>query len=323
MTKRVLLLAIVFTCFIRVSLAQIGIGTVNPHTSSKLDIHSTTKGFLPPRLTIVQRDNINQPATGLMIYNLDKHCIEWNNGTPTNPDWYKPCAEAEIASLVNCSSPVISNILNENSLISNTTMTISYTGGNGLSYEEQVFSVNGIIATLPAGSLNKGDGDLVFNLSGNSGNVGLYDLDFTSLFGVNCTASIEVEDVFANTSMVVKQESFFSGGIGLFSSLKQEVYGLPWSYNNQLDYPIIVNGVPTTRSNINSKLTRCITQPNRQCFRSGTFTLGLPNGKEFKVYSTPPPNAASTGTGSNTLIISRCEDEGADLPSDPQDYSCN
>jgi len=32
--------------------AQTGIGTTAPHTSAKLDVSATNKGFLPPRVTL-------------------------------------------------------------------------------------------------------------------------------------------------------------------------------------------------------------------------------------------------------------------------------
>jgi len=51
--------------------AQVGIGTTNPNTSAALDITSTTKGLLIPRMTKTQRDAISSPATGLMIYQTD------------------------------------------------------------------------------------------------------------------------------------------------------------------------------------------------------------------------------------------------------------
>jgi hypothetical protein len=51
--------------------AQVGIGTTNPNTSAALDITSTTKGLLPPRMTYAQRQAISSPATGLMIYCTD------------------------------------------------------------------------------------------------------------------------------------------------------------------------------------------------------------------------------------------------------------
>ena len=52
-------------------LAQVGIGTSNPHASAALEIQSTSKGFLFPRMTKVARDAISNIATGLTIYCTD------------------------------------------------------------------------------------------------------------------------------------------------------------------------------------------------------------------------------------------------------------
>jgi len=46
-----------------------GFGTETPDTNSILDLTSSTKGFLPPRVTTSQRDAIVSPANGLMIFN--------------------------------------------------------------------------------------------------------------------------------------------------------------------------------------------------------------------------------------------------------------
>ena len=56
--------------------AQVGIGTQTPNSSAVLDITSTTKGFLPPRLTLVQLSTLAQtsPAEGLFVY-----CTDCNN----------------------------------------------------------------------------------------------------------------------------------------------------------------------------------------------------------------------------------------------------
>ena len=51
--------------------AQVGIGTTNPNTSAALDITSTTKGFLIPRMTNVQRQAISNPAAGLQVFVTD------------------------------------------------------------------------------------------------------------------------------------------------------------------------------------------------------------------------------------------------------------
>ena len=51
--------------------AQVGIGTATPDASAKLDVTSTTKGFLPPRMTAAQRSAISSPTNGLLVYQTD------------------------------------------------------------------------------------------------------------------------------------------------------------------------------------------------------------------------------------------------------------
>jgi hypothetical protein len=51
--------------------SQVGIGTTNPDGSAALDITSTTKGLLIPRMTTAQRLAIASPVAGLMIYQTD------------------------------------------------------------------------------------------------------------------------------------------------------------------------------------------------------------------------------------------------------------
>ena len=49
----------------------VGIGTNTPHASAQLDVTSTTKGVLFPRMTLAQRNAIVSPTAGLMIYQTD------------------------------------------------------------------------------------------------------------------------------------------------------------------------------------------------------------------------------------------------------------
>jgi hypothetical protein len=51
--------------------AQVGIGTTTPDASSALDITSTTKGLLIPRMTNAQRQAISNPAAGLQVFVTD------------------------------------------------------------------------------------------------------------------------------------------------------------------------------------------------------------------------------------------------------------
>ena len=49
--------------------------------SAQLDLISTTKGLLPPRMTTTQRDAINSPAEGLVVFNTTDNALNVYNGS--------------------------------------------------------------------------------------------------------------------------------------------------------------------------------------------------------------------------------------------------
>jgi hypothetical protein len=64
----------VFIIHAVILLGQVGIGTESPDNSSILELKSTNKGFLPPRVNITSITDtitIKKPATGLIIYEPD------------------------------------------------------------------------------------------------------------------------------------------------------------------------------------------------------------------------------------------------------------
>jgi uncharacterized protein (TIGR02145 family) len=77
MKKTIILVTLLFL-FIKIT-AQVGIGTTIPDPNAALDIVSTNKGFLPPRVANVAA--IATPVAGLMIYDESKQCMRYYNGT--------------------------------------------------------------------------------------------------------------------------------------------------------------------------------------------------------------------------------------------------
>ena len=57
------------------------IGDYPPQNSAVLSVASTNKGFLPPRMTITERNAINSPAEGLIVYNTTTNRSNIYNGT--------------------------------------------------------------------------------------------------------------------------------------------------------------------------------------------------------------------------------------------------
>jgi len=78
-TKFLSFLAVLFFSQVH---AQVGIGTNTPDPSAQLDVVSTSKGFLPPKMTATQRTAISNPATGLLVFQTDAPSgVYYYNGT--------------------------------------------------------------------------------------------------------------------------------------------------------------------------------------------------------------------------------------------------
>lgn len=63
--------------------AQVGVNATgaDPDASAMLDVSSTDKGMLIPRMSTAQRDAISSPATGLMVFVTDDSSFYYFNGT--------------------------------------------------------------------------------------------------------------------------------------------------------------------------------------------------------------------------------------------------
>jgi len=75
MRKELIIILVVSFIAFKVK-AQTGIGTTTPNASAKLDVSSSTLGFLPPRVTLTDANTFapivgtSSAATGLLVYNL-------------------------------------------------------------------------------------------------------------------------------------------------------------------------------------------------------------------------------------------------------------
>ena len=59
---------------------NVGIGTATPHNSAILDVSSSGKGVMIPRMSSAQRKAITSPARSLMVFDTDKGCFYYFDG---------------------------------------------------------------------------------------------------------------------------------------------------------------------------------------------------------------------------------------------------
>ena len=96
-----ILISVILFFLYHITQAQIGIGTINPNSSSLLELKSDSLGFLPPRMNNNELVNIISPAQGLVIFNTDTKCLEWYTGS----NWISLCTNS--TGTLNCSNSTV------------------------------------------------------------------------------------------------------------------------------------------------------------------------------------------------------------------------
>ncbi len=124
------------------------------------------------------------------------------------------CIKEIAASLgaINCNGVTTSTSVFANQAITGATTSIPYTGGNGGLYAAQILNstgVTGLTATLNAGLLSSGAGNLTLTLSGTPSNVGFASFSI-EIGGQNCTFNVQVNSqgtVSASSSTICAGQS--------------------------------------------------------------------------------------------------------------------
>jgi hypothetical protein len=85
--KNILVLLFLLSNIIARTQVAINTDGALPDSSAILDVNSTTKGLLVPRMTVAQRNAIYKPATGLLVFCTDSNFFCSNTGTMVAPSW--------------------------------------------------------------------------------------------------------------------------------------------------------------------------------------------------------------------------------------------
>ena len=189
---------------------SVALGINKAHNSAILDLDVESlptggkKGFLAPRVSLTSRTDtttIPSPAVGLLVYNmatpsgLKTEGYHYWNGTEWRLFSSSMSVDPEIGNLL-CIDARFNPPIFTGGAPYTGIMTIPYTGGNGGSYGSanpiESTGNTGLKATLRAGTLLNGEGQLVYDLSGIPAESSPNTANFAvSFLGKNCNASLK------------------------------------------------------------------------------------------------------------------------------------
>lgn len=160
------------------------LGTINIGTSTKdntaiLNVNSTNKGVLLPRVALKSSTDavtIPSPTTGLLVYNTGAESTFTTVGYMfwDSSSWkiFASASSEEAKATLNCAGTQMSpaqQIIGATAIIAGTVLQIPYTGSNGGSFNAATLVSTGnanVTATIAGGMLAVGNGVLSFSLSG-------------------------------------------------------------------------------------------------------------------------------------------------------------
>jgi hypothetical protein len=136
---------------------------------------SNNKGVLLPKVTLTgqtDRTTVLNPDLGLLVFNTGKHAaynvsgfLYWDGNewkTIDNSDAIQPAVDG-----MNCSEATLAPATYTTGMPYSGILKLSYFGGNGGRYGEgAMVTKNGLTFQLQSGKLEKGHGELIFNVKG-------------------------------------------------------------------------------------------------------------------------------------------------------------
>ena len=131
---------------------KVGIGKTNVDNSAALEVSSTEKGFLPPRMSTTQRNAIIGPATGLIIFNTTTYALEYYNGS----SWQQ---SSSVPPMIGLNKSVLNPVCAEGSNAITESFDIFNSGAGMLSYsisDDQTW-----LSCSPASGTSTGEQDAI------------------------------------------------------------------------------------------------------------------------------------------------------------------
>ena len=121
---------------------HVGINTDQPDSSAVLHLVAEGKGFLAPQMDETSRDNIQNPAVGLVIVNMTDSTVDYFNGDCWLPSFAEDCNSCYLNVTPSSTADTIDRVISQTE---NLTLDIVQTSGN-----PQQIAIT-LLTTLPPG----------------------------------------------------------------------------------------------------------------------------------------------------------------------------
>jgi hypothetical protein len=253
--KKIIFSILIFTVFYSQAQVGIGVSTANIETSAQLEVKSTSKGFLPPRMTYSQKSQISSPVAGLIVWCSDcgSHGqLQVYNGN----EWTNMNGDTALATLPG--APTIGTVT-----VSGLSASIPFTapvsnGGSVITSYTVTASPGGLTGTLN----QAGSGSVTIN--GLTSGV-TYTFTVTATNANGTSASSSVSNSVIPVVLTARTLSFEFGG----NELPQALYGSTWSEYGSWNSIRSYNG--TVRSGQYSWLTQLNYNSSVELINSANF----------------------------------------------------
>jgi len=158
---------------------KLSVGT--PTAASAItEITSTTKGFLPPRMTTTQKNAIASPATGLVVYDTTLNALNFYNGT----SWSSGGGGGGVTQIVAGTNVTISPAGGTGAV------TINSSGGSQVGYRGFKYNISVYSGLLPFPNATSGQAIILFYNDGESNEYNGISISQTDANGLNAAGLI-------------------------------------------------------------------------------------------------------------------------------------
>jgi hypothetical protein len=271
---------------------NVGIGTTTPHSSAILDISSSSKGLLIPRMTSSQRNAIASPAAGLMVYDTDNKNLWLFNGNDWNKSSSDPGNAASLpidtAGVFNKAISIVNNSTNDTA---NTIQLLNKTGSALYAFSDSGIAVRGYTRQFQSAGVQGGN----WNTNGGYGVSGFAGANGTGVYG---TVSGAGTGVFGyNSSSGYGTRGLSETGVG--------VYGKSNGSNAYTSVGVVgMSSSGTGMYAITSFGTGILSEAVGTTGVAAKFTQTFSTGKALEVYGNVKISGGNTNPSAGAVLTS-------------------